>query len=874
MIQTFSSWILVGHASADTLKMTSKNLIITICIALFIGLFVYNKKQEDPFLTFTNSSTNQNIKQMSAVSDALAMMTSIKIYMAEFYLMKDKYPRDNLELGIDPPDKFATNQIQNLKVTQAGEIIVHFKPWNKQKNKQEEVFPTIRLSADNSLENSGLLRWNCTTEHISDSVLKILPTCSQYTPDQNPQKLEQEQVVVESGKPSEEPAATITKTKEPQKGYLAYDLARHIKNGENKLIEKMLAEGVHFDGEPLLAAVEANRFDLVHQFLSKGANANSLDRDGYSLLQSAIFNSAAYQREDLDIIRLLLNSGASTAYVSPSNQTALLSLHIPNQLKYIKPNDNVTEEEKNKNITDLQLSYEIAKLLLSHEAKVTVTDATGHSPLARAVWAGADNLVELFLQRGANADSWDGKQKYLLDIALKKGYPKTALLLFRSGALLDRSSIKDKNERLLILALQQKDEAIIQEMITTGADPAKKIRLSNSGIVSAIKTTLIKQDWKNALRFVKQGAKLPYQITLDDPDYAKRWPEQVTRKNQLSLSSIKYILEVGGSQQLQKFLPHIDQINAYSVQRETLLQYVINNDHTELVLPLIHAGANTDVVDKDNRSLLEISIANDDEASALTFLKFQDLPKDADHLRSIWQLAYDHDMKMISDQIGKKLQTYDPPEIPKTISKPDQKNITLWKISCDSESKGWFGLVAEGDKEQLIIGAGSKTIPYPGFWKPVDVYSDIRFKWINAYELQLKNFDKNAGWKDFKTFYNCNKNESGLDLTGSWQIPDLKKGNTIITFNQNGHGLITTDDKTVATINAVEPAYRGVKVTFNMCELDRDIVIYIKSDQATGDAHMYREKEVRRKVKLQRLETDIADISATVPNEPQQASCP
>ena len=453
---------------------------------------------------------------------------------------------------------------------------------------------------------------------------------------------------------------------------------------------------------------------------------------------------------------------------------------------------------------------------------------------------------------------------------MKKGYAKTALLLFKYGALLDRSSVKDKKERLLILALQQKDEAIIHEMITVGADPAKKIRLSNSGIFSAIKTALIKQDWKNALRFVKQGSKLPYQITLDDPHYAKRWPEQVIRRNQLSLSSIKYILEVGGSQQLQKFLPHIDQLNAYSVQRENLLQYVLNNDHKELVLPLIQAGANTDVVDQDNRSLLEISIANDDETSALIFIKHQDLPKNADHLRSIWQLAYDHDMKKISDQIGKKLQTYDPPKIPKTVSKPDQKNITLWQISCDSESKGWFGLVAEADKEQLIIGAYSKTIPYPGFWKPVDVYNDIRFKWINAHELQLKNFDKDAGWKDFKTFYNCDQKTPDTDLSGNWLISDLKKEKTIITLNQNGHGQITTDDKIVAVINTIEPAYRGVKVTFNMCELDRDIVIYIKSDQTTGSTHMYREKEVRRKVELQRLETD----NSTEQNTPQQASCP
>ncbi len=846
------------------MKKISKYFII-IGIALFLGIFIYNKKQVETLLT----STDQAYEEMSAVNDALAILASIKYQMAEFYLDTGKFPVDNLELGIDPPDKFASNQIQDLKVTQKGEIIVHFKQMVKQK---ENVTPSLRFTADNTLENSGILRWNCFAEHISDSVLNVLPFCGQYipvqnSPDQNNHSQEQQ---VAQDQSSEVTNINSEKINKPSQGYLAWDLAKQIRNGEDDLIEKMLADGADFKGEPLFAAVEANRFDLVHQFLSNGADANSIDHNGNSLLQNAIYNSDAYQHEDLDFIRLLLNSGASTAYVSPSNQTALLSLHIPSQREYIKPDDSITEEEKNKNSVDLQLSYEIAKLLLNHDAKITVSNGMGNSPLALAVWAGADNHVKLFLQRGASADSWDGKQKYLLDIALRKGYAKTALLLFNNGALLDRSSRKDKKERLLILALQQKDEAIIDEMITVGADPAKKIRLSNLGILSAIKTALIKQDWKNALRFVKQGTKLPHQITLDDPNYAKQWPQHIIRKNKISLSSIKYILEIGGSQQLQKFIPHLDQLNAYNIERETLLQYVINNEHKELVLPLIKAGANTDVTDKDNRSLLEISITNDDEATALIFLKHQTLPKNADHLRSLWQLAYDHDMKKISDEIGKQLQTYDPPEIPKTVVKPDQKNITLWQRSCETTSEGWFGLVAEGDQEQLIVGTHSKTIPYPGFWKPVDVYNDIRFNWINTHELQLKNFDKDAGWEGFNTFYNCDQKEPGIDLTGSWQASDLKKGKTIITLHQNGHGQITTDGKVVAILNTIKPAYRGAKVIFNMCEHERDIAFYIKSDQTTGNSYLYKEKRVRKKIKLQRLEID----NSIAKNRHQQIGCP
>ncbi len=94
------------------------------------------------------------------------------------------------------------------------------------------------------------------------------------------------------------------------------------------------------------------------------------------------------------------------------------------------------------------------------------------------------------------------------------------------------------------------------------------------------------------------------------------------------------------------------------------------------------------------------------------------------------------------------------------------------------------------------------------------------------------------------TAVNCDQNNSGLDLTGSWKVSELKKGETIITLHQNGHGQITTEDKVVAVINSIEPAYRGVKVTFNMCEVERDRYLYKVGSSYRQHSHVQRKRSV------------------------------
>jgi ankyrin repeat protein len=85
------------------------------------------------------------------------------------------------------------------------------------------------------------------------------------------------------------------------------------------------------------------------------------------------------------------------------------------------------------------------------------------------------------------------------------------------------------------------------------------------------------------------------------------------------------------------------------------LHYVLANDHAELVLPLIDAGANLEVHDRQGRSLFDASIELGDEASTLVFFKRQALPESTDELQALWQRATEHGMTQLADEIGELL---------------------------------------------------------------------------------------------------------------------------------------------------------------------------------------------------------------------------
>ncbi|MEE9320766.1 MAG: pilin [Granulosicoccus sp.] len=626
--------------------------IVAASLLLVVGLFVYDRNQAGTFdfLPAPGSAEERQVYMRAAeLGDVFATASIVKMHMAEYYQMTGEYPRDNLELGIDPPYKFANDRVLDLSVTGAGEITIHFK-------QERGVFPAIRLTVDETLIKTGLTKWKCSAEHFSDALLAVMPHCIKY---------DSEAIVFSAVRPGDGRVSTgssFTASKvdftDPQKGDLARELAGHIKKGDDGMIERMLADGVVVDGEPIIAAVNSGRFDLVQQFLSMGADVNSIDIDGNSLLLAALFSNEPYSHRRIDLIRLLLNSGADINYVSPVNRTALLSLYIPERPDYLRSSSGVDDAEIRKYRVASEETYGVAKLLLDQGARLNVTAANNHSALSHAVWAGAGKLVELYMQRGASGDSWDGRQQYLLDIALKNGYAETALLLYEHGAQLELSEARYKSERMLILALQHNAKDVVDTMLALGADASRKVRFTTLGVVSAMEHGLVEQDWHSVLKFLEQGVEPPCKVKLYDSVSAERWP-QATQGHRTMLPIFQYIVETGGAVQALGFMTHL---NACDVSHDSALHYVLANDYAELVLPLIKAGASLEVRDQQGRSLFDASIERGDEASALAFFEHQELPESTDELQALWHRATEHGMTKLADEIGELLLAASEPE--------------------------------------------------------------------------------------------------------------------------------------------------------------------------------------------------------------------
>ena len=84
-----------------------------------------------------------------------------------------------------------------------------------------------------------------------------------------------------------------------------------------------------------------------------------------------------------------------------------------------------------------------------------------------------------------------------------------------------------------------------------------------------------------------------------------------------------------------------------------------------------------------------------------------------------------------------------------------------WSTNCADESAGLIAIdPVQNNLFEIIMCSGFKCIRYPGFWEPLDIYSDNRFKWISSTEFKLKNNDKDAGWEGYRTYKRCGANNT------------------------------------------------------------------------------------------------------------------
>ncbi len=148
--------------------------------------------------------------------------------------------------------------------------------------------------------------------------------------------------------------------------------------------------------EELLDAALNGETLRVTELLQAGADPNTTDYDGWTVLMSAA------DQNNLEMAKALLDSGASIDLIEEEYENTALTVAITGG--YV----------------------EMAKLLLDHQADPNLQDSYGWTPLMTAASHGDESAVMLLLEYGADPSTIDDSGWAASDYALESGYEELA----------------------------------------------------------------------------------------------------------------------------------------------------------------------------------------------------------------------------------------------------------------------------------------------------------------------------------------------------------------------------------------------------------------------------------------------------------------
>jgi len=179
---------------------------------------------------------------------------------------------------------------------------------------------------------------------------------------------------------------------------------------------------------------------ILDQLLKHGVDINAKDSTGYAPLHTAV------QHLRFNAAERLISAGAN---VNQKNNTGNTPLHCA----IVSDDDDV--------------SPTIVRMLLDHGADVRVQNFVGRSALHRAVWFGLDDLIEVLLNAGADAnaiDDYGNTPFHMID----RMTVKSAELLQGRGADFNVQNVRGLTP--LHLACLKRKRRVIVHLVKMGAD--------------------------------------------------------------------------------------------------------------------------------------------------------------------------------------------------------------------------------------------------------------------------------------------------------------------------------------------------------------------------------------------------------------------
>lgn len=252
---------------------------------------------------------------------------------------------------------------------------------------------------------------------------------------------------------------------------------------------------------PLTRAIEADREDLVVEWLRLRANPNAVDKNGETSLFHALSKKSIFQ--------LLLENGAK---VNACNTKQVYVLHKAAALGYI----------------------EIVSLLLDHGANPNVKDKEGWTPIAMPCTNGHKEVVRLLLARGATVRPTRDNPYSMLHVMAS-----LSLEEFERQLRLDPSqdiNLANRNgNTVLMRAVWSKNYDTVIKLIHMGVD----INKTNKSKETALHCAILNDDFIMANILLDKGAD-PHLLCDKTGNIHKNLWEKATGETKELLNEINF----------------------------------------------------------------------------------------------------------------------------------------------------------------------------------------------------------------------------------------------------------------------------------------------------------------------------------------------
>ncbi|WP_341815970.1 ankyrin repeat domain-containing protein [Wolbachia endosymbiont (group B) of Idaea biselata] len=355
-----------------------------------------------------------------------------------------------------------------------------------------------------------------------------------------------------------------------RQAYLDKELLLTVKSEDDlKTINSLIAKGIN-GGEDRHGAYyfawEGN-LDTVKLIVEGEGSVNVADKYGCTLLHWSALKGHS------DIAKLLVNKGANVNAKDILGRTpmhfAVMNNHKDIQDVYGRGSTYTTAESNDE---------EVIQLFLMRGASINEADKNGETPLHLASWGGHLDTLQHLINNGANIGTKDSSGKTPLDIARDKGHNNLVRYLQQTQLILDKQ---------LLIAIGNSDLNKVRDLVAQGANIDANDKNGNTLLYSAAEIgdlNLVKLLLDNGANIEAKNGK--YQAT---PLHGAVLNEK--------LSVVKLLLDRSAN------------VNAEDKDNWTPLHYAADTNSLDIVKVLVDAHANLGA--KGNYGKTPLDIAKD-----------------------------------------------------------------------------------------------------------------------------------------------------------------------------------------------------------------------------------------------------------------------